>query len=170
MLQGKAGRVEVRSIPRHHNLFFLMNHAQIVIPSYALGKASLHCPHCGDGKNDSYLHLESFDKVGESVSLIYSCELCGQAAVLQLVQAKGNTLAYWQELGKPKPIRLTGQSLLDQIKNLGDVSKSQLVEACGYIIPAEGDKKQRLDYTSFYEALLSAKGIDPRTGADKAKK
>ena len=57
-----------------------------------------------------------------------------------------------------------------QIKKLGNLSKSQLVEACGYIIPAEGDKKQRLDYTSFYEALLSAKGIDPRTGADKAKK
>ena len=147
-----------------------MNHAQIVIPSYALGKASLHCPHCGDGKNDSYLHLENFDKVGESVSLIYSCELCGQIAVLQLVQDHGNTFAFWQEPGKPKPLRLTGQSLLAKIKKLGDVSKSQLVEACGYIIPAEGDKKQRLDYTSFYEALLSAKGIDPRTGADKAKK
>tara|TARA_R100000084_G_C4506362_1_gene80459 strand:- start:27 stop:470 length:444 start_codon:yes stop_codon:yes gene_type:complete len=147
-----------------------MNHAQIVIPSYAHGKASLHCPYCGDGKNDSYLHLESFDKVGESVSLIYSCELCGQIAVLKLVQDHGNTFAFWQEPGKPKPLRLTGQSLLAKIKKLGDVSKSQLVEACGYIIPAEGDKKQRLDYTSFYEALLSAKGIDPRTGADKAKK
>ena len=147
-----------------------MNHAQIVIPSYAHGKASLHCPYCGDGKNDSYLHLESFDKVGESVSLIYSCELCGQIAVLQLVQDHGNTFAFWQEPGKPKSLRLTGQSLLAKIKKLGDVSKSQLVEACGYIIPAEGDKKQRLDYTSFYEALLSAKGIDPRTGADKTKK
>ena len=147
-----------------------MNHAQIVIPSCAHGKASLHCPYCGDGKNDSYLHLESFDKVGESVSLIYSCELCGQIAVLQLVQDHGNTFAFWQEPGKPKSLRLTGQSLLAKIKKLGDVSKSQLVEACGYIIPAEGDKKQRLDYTSFYEALLSAKGIDPRTGADKTKK
>jgi|TARA_Y100000015_G_C2327196_1_gene59442 hypothetical protein len=147
-----------------------MNHSQIAIPSYAHGKASLHCPNCGDSKNDSYLHLEDFDKVGESVSLIYSCELCGQMAVLQLVQAKGHTLAYWQEPGKPKPIRLTGQGLLDQIKKLGDVPKSKLVEACGYIIPAEGDKKQRLDYTSFYEALLWAKGIDPRTGVEKGKK
>ena len=54
---------------------------------------------------------------------------------------------------------LTGAELLAKVKDLGDVSKSDLVRACGYV----SDKKDggdRLNFTAFYEALLSAKGIE----------
>ena len=41
-------------------------------PSVALtgytNELMLHCPKCGDGKNDSYLHLQDFNKNGEDVS------------------------------------------------------------------------------------------------------
>ncbi len=52
---------------------------------------------------------------------------------------------------------LTGSELLAKVKELGDVSKSDLVRACGYV----SDKKDggdRLNFTAFYEALLEAKG------------
>ncbi len=54
---------------------------------------------------------------------------------------------------------LTGSDLLTKVKELGDVSKSDLVRACGYI----SDKKNggdRLNFTAFYEALLEAKGVN----------
>ena len=54
---------------------------------------------------------------------------------------------------------LTGTELLDKVKDLGDVSKSDLATTCGYV----SDKKdggQRVNFTAFYEALLNAKGID----------
>ena len=54
---------------------------------------------------------------------------------------------------------LTGTELLAKVKDLGDVSKSDLATACGYV----SDKKdggQRVNFTAFYEALLNAKGID----------
>ena len=56
--------------------------------------------------------------------------------------------------------KLTGQSLLDKVKKLGDVPASQAAEACGYVIPAKGNGKQRPALTKFYEALLVAKGVD----------
>ena len=54
---------------------------------------------------------------------------------------------------------LTGNDLLNKVKELGDVSKSDLVRACGYV----SEKKnggERLNYTAFYEALLEAKGVN----------
>ena len=54
---------------------------------------------------------------------------------------------------------LTGSDLLNKVKELGDVSKSDLVRACGYV----SDKKsggERLNFTAFYEALLQAKGVN----------
>ena len=54
---------------------------------------------------------------------------------------------------------LTGSELLAKVKELGDVSKSDLVRACGYV----SDKKDggdRLNFTAFYEALLEAKGVN----------
>jgi len=127
------------------------------------GTLSLHCPQCGDGKTESYLHLRDFDKVGESISLIYWCEFCHESSVLQLVQEKGNTIAYWQVIGKPILPRLTGQSLLDKVKGLPKMPMSQLAEACGYVIPAKGNGKQRPATTKFCEALLIANGIDLET-------
>ena len=58
---------------------------------------------------------------------------------------------------------LTGSDLLDKVKYLGDVSKSDLVHACGYV-SSKKDGGERLNFTAFYEALLEAKGINLSTG------
>ena len=52
---------------------------------------------------------------------------------------------------------LTGKELLEKIKELGDVSKSDLVKACGYVSTTK-DGSERLNFTDFYEALLEANG------------
>lgn len=54
---------------------------------------------------------------------------------------------------------LTGTDLLNKVKELGDVGKSDLVRACGYV-STKKDGSERLNFTAFYEALLSAKGVD----------
>ena len=53
---------------------------------------------------------------------------------------------------------LTGSDLLTKVKDLGDVSKSDLVRACGYV-STKKDGAERLNFTAFYEALLEAKGV-----------
>ena len=53
---------------------------------------------------------------------------------------------------------LTGSDLLTKVKELGDVSKSDLVRACGYVSNKK-DGGERLNFTAFYEALLEAKGV-----------
>jgi hypothetical protein len=60
---------------------------------------------------------------------------------------------------------LTGSELLAKVKELGDVSKSDLVRSCGYV-SAKKDGSERLNFTAFYEALLGAKGMS--LGADSA--
>ena len=50
---------------------------------------------------------------------------------------------------------LTGKDLLAKVKDLGDVSKSDLVKACGYVSTKKGGG-ERLNYTAFYEELLEA--------------
>ena len=52
---------------------------------------------------------------------------------------------------------LTGSDLLAKVKELGDVSKSDLVRACGYV-STKKNGGERLNFTAFYEALLEAKG------------
>jgi hypothetical protein len=54
---------------------------------------------------------------------------------------------------------LTGAELLAKVKELGDISKSDLVRACGYV-SSKKDGTERLNFTAFYEALLNAKGVD----------
>ena len=54
---------------------------------------------------------------------------------------------------------LTGSDLLTKVKDLGDVSKSDLVRACGYV-SSKKDGSERLNFTAFYEALLDAKGVN----------
>ena len=54
---------------------------------------------------------------------------------------------------------LTGSDLLIKVKELGDVSKSDLVRACGYVSNKKGGG-ERLNFTAFYEALLEAKGVN----------
>ncbi|MCP9890995.1 AbrB family transcriptional regulator [Cyanobium sp. Aljojuca 7D2] len=53
---------------------------------------------------------------------------------------------------------LTGSELLAKVKELGDVSKSELVRECGYV-STKKDGSERLNFTAFYEALLGAKGV-----------
>ena len=60
---------------------------------------------------------------------------------------------------------LTGSDLLAKVKELGDVSKSELVRECGYL-STKKDGSERLNFTAFYEALLCAKGVS--LGADSA--
>ncbi|MEB3240972.1 MAG: AbrB family transcriptional regulator [Synechococcus sp.] len=54
---------------------------------------------------------------------------------------------------------LQGNELLAKVKDLGDVGKSEIVRACGYV-STKKDGSERLNFTAFYEALLEAKGVD----------
>ena len=56
-------------------------------------------------------------------------------------------------------IMLTGSDLLAKVKELGEVSKSDLVRACGYV-STKKNGGERLNFTAFYEALLEAKGVN----------
>jgi hypothetical protein len=58
---------------------------------------------------------------------------------------------------------LTGADLLAKVKELGDVSKSELVRSCGYV-STKKDGTERLNFTAFYEALLEAKGLSFAAG------
>ena len=60
---------------------------------------------------------------------------------------------------------LTGSELLAKVKELGDVSKSDIVRTCGYV-SGKKDGGERLNFTAFYEALLNAKGVN--LGTDSA--
>jgi hypothetical protein len=59
---------------------------------------------------------------------------------------------------------LTGSDLLAKVKELGDVSKSELVRSCGYV-STKKDGSERLNFTAFYEALLGAKGVNLGTNS-----
>ena len=62
---------------------------------------------------------------------------------------------------------LTGSELLAKVKELGDVSKSDLVRSAGYV-STKKDGTERLNFTAFYEALLEAKGVSLGEGGGKA--
>jgi hypothetical protein len=64
----------------------------------------------------------------------------------------------------PQPM-LTGSDLLNKVKELDDISKSDLVRSCGYVITKKNGQ-ERLNFTSFYEALLEAKGINLGTNEE----
>tara|TARA_B100000287_G_scaffold256392_1_gene241011 strand:+ start:695 stop:850 length:156 start_codon:yes stop_codon:yes gene_type:complete len=50
---------------------------------------------------------------------------------------------------------LTGSDLLIKVKELGDVSKSDIVRASGYVSTKKGGG-ERLNFIAFYKALLAA--------------
>ena len=54
---------------------------------------------------------------------------------------------------------LTGADLLAKVKDLGDVSKTDLGTAGGYVSKKK-DGSDRVNFTAFYEALLNANGIE----------
>ena len=58
---------------------------------------------------------------------------------------------------------LTGSDLLAKVKELGEISKSDLVRGCGYV-STKKDGGERLNFTAFYEALLEAKGLSLGAG------
>jgi hypothetical protein len=64
-------------------------------------------------------------------------------------------------------LQLSGADLLANVKELGDVSKSDLVRGCGYV-STKKDGTERLNFTAFYEALLNAKGVDLGEGGTSA--
>ena len=55
-------------------------------------------------------------------------------------------------------VALTGDDLLNRVKELGDVDKGDLLRGCGYATYEDGEEK--LLFKEFYNALLEAKGID----------
>ena len=59
---------------------------------------------------------------------------------------------------------LTGSDLLAKVKELGDASKTDMAVACGYVSKKK-DGSDRVNFTAFYEALLSAKGVELGGGA-----
>ena len=62
---------------------------------------------------------------------------------------------------------LTGTDLLSKVKDLGDVSKTDLARGCGYV-STKKDGGERVNFTAFYEALLEAKGVTLSTGGGPA--
>tara|TARA_A100001011_G_scaffold330033_1_gene355656 strand:+ start:240 stop:647 length:408 start_codon:yes stop_codon:yes gene_type:complete len=58
---------------------------------------------------------------------------------------------------------LTGSDLLNRVKELGDISKTDLAKGCGYV-STKKDGGERVNFTAFYEALLEAKGVSLSTG------
>ena len=65
----------------------------------------------------------------------------------------------WYFQGNSIEFMLTGPELLAKVKELGDVSKSELLRECGYV-STKKDGSERLNFTAFYEALLGAKGVN----------
>ena len=53
---------------------------------------------------------------------------------------------------------LHGAELIARVKELGEVTKAELVRGCGYASTGK-DGRERLNMTAFYEALLEAKGV-----------
>ncbi|AAP99660.1 AbrB family trancriptional regulator fused to LRR containing domain [Prochlorococcus marinus subsp. marinus str. CCMP1375] len=72
------------------------------------------------------------------------------------------TIESSEEVESIEPLK--GTTLLEKIKELGDVSKSDLVKACGYV-STKKDGGERLNFTAFYEALLEAKGVEITTSS-----
>jgi hypothetical protein len=63
---------------------------------------------------------------------------------------------------------LTGTELLTKVKELGDVSKTELATQCGYVSKKK-DGSDRVNFTAFYEALLGAKGVELGGGGSVGK-
>ena len=53
---------------------------------------------------------------------------------------------------------LVGEELIAKVKEMAGASKSDVVAACGYVSKKK-DGSDRLNFTTFYSALLEAKGI-----------
>ena len=54
-------------------------------------------------------------------------------------------------------MKLTGDTLINKVIDLGDSPKEDVVNACGYSFVTKSGK-EKLNYTEFYMELLLAKG------------
>jgi hypothetical protein len=54
---------------------------------------------------------------------------------------------------------LEGNELLAMVKEMKDASRDEIVRACGYVT-TKADGSERLKYSAFYEAILTAKDVD----------
>lgn len=63
---------------------------------------------------------------------------------------------------------LTGSELLAKIAEMGSASKSDIARACGYVTTKK-DGSERINFTAYYEAIITAKGVDLGTPAPKTK-
>jgi len=69
---------------------------------------------------------------------------------------------------KPKQVKLlTGSELLEQVKGLGNLSKSEKAKACGYYTVTKNGL-ERVNMMKFLNELIDAEGIelDPTTNSD----
>jgi hypothetical protein len=57
-----------------------------------------------------------------------------------------------------EPVALTGKELLKKVKELGHLSKRETARECGYYSITK-DGQTRVNLSEFYDALLTAKGI-----------
>jgi len=64
---------------------------------------------------------------------------------------------------------LIGADLLAKIQEMGDAPKGEMVRACAYVSTSKAGR-ERLEYTDFYLALLSAKGIVLNDGNDDSRR
>ena len=55
-------------------------------------------------------------------------------------------------------MKLTGDILINKVIDLADSPKEYIVNACGYSSVTKSGK-DKVNYTEFYMALLSAKGV-----------
>jgi len=61
---------------------------------------------------------------------------------------------------------LTGKALLQKVKELGDLTPREKARRCGYETVAKNGQS-RVNLSSFYEALLAARGISLGKEGDK---
>lgn len=63
-----------------------------------------------------------------------------------------------------QPTPITGKALLQKVKEFSHLSKREMAKACGYYTTTK-DGQGRINLSDFYDALLSAKGIqlDPKS-------
>jgi hypothetical protein len=84
------------------------------------------------------------------------------------IQQRGPSFDRVRTNGFQNFIMLKGSDLLAKVKELGDVSKSELVRGCGYV-STKKDGTERLNFTAFYEALLEAKGVSLGDGGGQGR-
>jgi hypothetical protein len=63
---------------------------------------------------------------------------------------------------------LTGSELLAKVAEMTGASKADIARACGYVTTKK-DGSERINFTAYYEAIITAKGVDLGTPAAKAR-